>query len=99
MRRTGMFYIWIQRADEWTIPHTKKRLFIGTAEEAMDELKEEVKTLYPDDYDRLDRNFWSLRRTELLLYMDYRTQVTVRDPLEGTKCIRKEFSGGWKDED
>jgi hypothetical protein len=75
-----------------------KRLFIGTASEAVDELKEEVKTLYPDDYDRISEKVWTQKRMELLLSTDHRTQVVVRDPLKGVRFIRMEFTGGWKDE-
>jgi len=97
-RRTGMFYLSIE-APGVPARFDDRRLFIGTAEEAFDELKEEVRTLYPDDYSRKDRAFWRDRRVELFLSTNKRTQVVCHDLIKGTQFIRMECAGGWKEEE
>lgn len=74
------------------------RCFIGTQEEALDELKEELKTFYPDEYDRKDKYFWGKRRMELSLSDTHSTQVVGHD-MGKTKIIRVERISSLKEEE
>lgn len=96
-RYTAMFYIGVYTPGT-IYRHTDTRLFIGTRAEAMEELREEVKTLFPDDYDRTDVKQWLSHSFDLFMSVDRRCSVPVRDDFEGRQYVRMEMHGPWKEE-
>lgn len=78
---TAMFHLYTYDGD--SIRPLDTRVFIGTQDEALDELKEEFKEYFPEDYDRKDRAFWAKRWAELVLSVDKKSSVSGRDPATG----------------
>lgn len=75
----------------------ESRPFIGTVDEALDELREEFKEFFPDDYDRKDAKFWLDKRTELALGTYRSAQVIGRD-MKGTVIIRVQQTSHYTEE-
>ena len=76
VRRTALF--WVRLLDENLRELVETRSFIGDIDEALDELKEEFRDCFPDEYDRKDQHFWAQRRIDLCsIYQSAR--VTVYD--------------------
>lgn len=95
-RFTAMFHLYVKEPGPGGRT-LDERPFIGTNEEAFEELKEEIKTLFPDDFDRQDREFWRKRRIELGLSLDAETRITCRD-IKGARTIIMKRTTGFKRE-
>jgi len=94
VRYTAMFHLYTY--DEGIRP-LDTRVFIGTLDEALDELKEEFKTFFPDDYDRKDAKFWKERYWNLRNGSMNYASVSGRD-LKGYRRFKIERSSHLQEE-